>query len=114
MEVSHLIKKEQKEKKRIKGLKPFKKNEKFNEEKKEFNRALSEIRIVIENVNKKLKDWRILALKYRHSLEENSFIKFNEVFRICVLLTQKKIQYKPLRNNNWKPRSYNKINKIPK
>ena len=49
-------------------MKPFRKNEKFNEEKKEFNRALSEIRVVIENVNNKLKDWRILAAKYRHSL----------------------------------------------
>ena len=82
--------------------------------KKNFNRALSEIRVVIVNVNKKLKDWRILATKYRHSLEENNFIKFNEVFRVCVLLTQKKIQEKPLRNSNWKPKSFNKINKIPK
>ena len=107
-------KKGTKKKKQIKGLKPFRRNSKYNEERKEFNRALSEIRVVIENVNRKLKDWRVLATKYRHSLEEDSFIKFNEVFRVCVLLTQKKILEKPLRKSNWKPKSFDKIKEIPK
>lgn len=101
-------------KEKILGLGPFRRNKEFNDEKKDFNRGLSEIRVVIENVNNKLKNWRILDGKYRHSIQKDGFIDIQMVFRACCILTQISIMRKNLRKEGWKPKSSGKIKKIPK
>lgn len=71
------------------------------------NMMLSEIRVVVENSIGKIKNWKVLAGKYRHfSYFKNDSIEIDDVFKVCVLLTNYFMKKKPLRIESWKPKSF--------
>jgi regulator of replication initiation timing len=94
---------------KIIGYTPFKKPKHgvLNENQKLFNRQLSEIRVIVENVTSKLKDWKVLRGTYRHySKIKLNAIDLDLVVKVVAALTQFLIAKKPLRNEFWKPKSH--------
>ena len=102
------------EKDKIIGFVPYKKPKSTKEikgeltkEQKEYNRQLSQARAVAENTFAQIKKWEIFSGKFRHfSSSKNNVFDVNQIFRICCLLAQKKLQLTPLRKNDWKHPSY--------
>ena len=72
----------------------------------EFNQKLSEYRIVVENVIKRIKDWRILSNVYRHSIDSEKSLNINIVFKACCILTQLDLKKNPIRSEYWIPKSF--------
>jgi hypothetical protein len=71
----------------------------LTEEQKSFTRRLSEIRVIVENVISKLKDWKILRGTYRHySKMKLNAIDLDLVVKFFVALTQLLIEKRPLRS----------------
>lgn len=94
---------------KIIGYTPFKRppHGVLTDEQKLFNRRLSEIRVIVENVTSKLKDWKILRGTYRHySKTKLNAIDLDLVVKVAAALTQLLIEKKPLRNEFWKPKSH--------
>ena len=76
----------------------------------DFNYFLSEYRVVVENIIKRIKDWRVLSGTFRHSIDPNDDLNLNLVFRVCCILTKLDIGKNPLSGVGWIPNSfYNKI-----
>jgi hypothetical protein len=89
----------------IYGFTPYKKppGGELNDEQKRYNRILSSIRVVVENVIAQLKKWRIIKGVYRHfSLTRHNQIDFNLVIRVLVKLTSSKLKRHPLRAPGWR------------
>jgi hypothetical protein len=89
----------------IHGFTPFKRppNGTLTEHQKTYNRILSSIKAVIENVIGQLKKRRIIKGVYRHySVTHRNQIDFNLVIRILVKLTAAKLQRNPLRSPDFR------------
>lgn len=87
------------------GFTPYKKPKGGNltSEQRRYNRILSSIRVVVENVIAQLKRWRIIKGVYRHfSMTSNNQIDFNLVIRVLVKLVSKKLENHPLRSPRFK------------
>jgi len=72
-----------------------------NEKKK--NTMISRYRVVVENTIGQVKQWSILAKKYRHftAKKEVQRIDFGDIVFVCAALTNIRIKKKPLRKENW-------------
>jgi transposase len=68
------------------SLIPYKasKNHPLTEEQKEFNRALSSERVVIENINARIKTFKIMSMRYRNRRKRH-LLRMN---LICGILNQ--------------------------
>jgi hypothetical protein len=83
---------------KIIGYTPFKrpKHGVPTDEQKLFNRRFSEIRVIVENVISKLKDWKILRGTYRHySKMKLNAIDLDLVVKVVAGLTQLLIERDP-------------------
>jgi hypothetical protein len=72
----------------------------LTEEQKAENRKLSQLRVVVENVNAQLKKWAILAGKFRHYNRKQAkadIINVNNVFNMIAALTNRRNKINPLR-----------------
>jgi hypothetical protein len=90
----------------ILGYTPYKKPKggKLSKEQKEFNRHLSSLRVVVENVIAQIKKWRILKGSFRHfSLLHGNQIEFSLVVRVVTKLVARSLRQRPLRHSNWIP-----------
>jgi hypothetical protein len=71
---------------------------------KQENLETSQYRVIIENVNRRLKGWRIFRETYRHySMCDNSQLDLSIIIRATILLTVFYNQHHPLRRVGWKP-----------
>ena len=96
------------DKKKIHGFTPYKKptNTQLTQEQKDYNKKLSKIRVVIENVIAQIKNWRIFKTVFRHydsTESKKNQIPFDRVVRVVCCLTNMKIKQTPLRSKDWKP-----------
>jgi hypothetical protein len=81
---------------------------KLNENEKLENRVTSQYRVVIENLNRRLKGWRIFHETCRHfSLIDNNQIDIKLLTKTTLLLTAFYNKFHPLRRKGWKPGSAN-------
>jgi hypothetical protein len=79
---------------------------KLNENQKLENRVTSQYRVVIENLNRRLKGWRIFSETCRHfSLIDNNQIDIQLLTKAILLLTAFYNKYHPIRKEGWKPGS---------
>jgi hypothetical protein len=86
------------------GFTPYRKPKKgqLSKEQKEYNRHLSSLRVVIENVIAQLKKWRILKGTYRHfSLIRNNQIDFSLATRVLTVIVARSLRKRSLRCSNW-------------
>lgn len=68
---------------RVYSLRKKKKGElSLSVEDKEYNRAISQFRVRVENYFARLKIWKVLSHVYRGSLQEH-----RKIFMLCVVLT---------------------------
>jgi len=91
------------------GYTPIKKqkNGSLTSEQKNYNRKLSELRVIIENVNSKFKDWKIFRSGFRHfSATKKNSIDIDLVIQVVGCLTQLLLEESPLRQPWWKPKSH--------
>jgi len=82
------------------------KGKKLNKKEKLFNKQVSHVRIIVENVFKRIKDYRIISDIYRgnyHNLDE-----FNSMFKVVCSLVNLHFQRHPLYEYQ------SKIKKLPK
>lgn len=66
------------------------------------------MRVVVENVNDKLKKWRVLSTKYRHyttSSKKKNPLPLDLVVDVVARLTNKVIKQTPLRKEGWEPKA---------
>ena len=70
------------------------KDKRFTKVKKEFNKLLSSKRVIVENVNKRLEDFRILGTIYRGS-RDAEFV--SKIVRVIVSLHNLTLPSHPLR-----------------
>lgn len=77
---------------------PYKKfkGKRFTKAKKDFNKLLSSNRVIVENVNKRLEDWKVLGTIYRG--ERNAEI-VSMIVRVIVSLCNYTFETHPLRKN---------------
>lgn len=84
-------------------------NRQLDENEKQDNKEISQYRVVIENLNRRLKGWRIFRETYRHfSLINNNQIDPKLVVSTTLLLTAFYNKFHPLRKEGWNPRSAKK------
>jgi hypothetical protein len=86
------------------GFTPYKKplKEILTETQRQYNTALSKIRVVIENVISQIKKWKILVTVYRHfSLSKNNQVSLELVIRVVTKLTALPVNNSHLRTKNW-------------
>lgn len=88
----------------IHGYKPRKKPKggTLTLDEKEWNRKLSEVRVVVENSIRVIKTYKILSGVFRHWRNGKGQIDGNHVLTICIALANRRIKQKPLRAANWK------------
>lgn len=60
---------------------------------KDYNRRLSQVRVVVENTIAQIKTFRVVAEVYRHAREG-----YNTIFRIVAVLINRRIRQRPLRH----------------
>jgi len=87
----------------IRGYKPHKKpkGSKLTLEQKEWNRKLSQMRVVVETSIRRVKQWRILRGIYRHWRYGHGQIDGNDVLTIAVVLSNREIKASPPRPYEW-------------
>ena len=73
---------------KIKGFKPFKKPKggSLTNEEKNWNRKLSEVRVVVENAIRTIKRYKIMSGVFRHWRGGKGQIKGDHILTICVTL----------------------------
>ena len=88
---------------KIDGKKPHKRPKKgrLTLEQKDYNRSLSQMRVVVENSIRRIKEWKILATTFRHWCYGRGQIDGNDILRICIVLANRKIQQNPPRSHDW-------------
>ena len=96
----------------IHGYEPKRKprNGNLTDEQLEYNTRLSKSRVVVENSIGQLKKWKVLGEKLRLCTRKNKNLEFyNKILRVLVVLTNKNMDMKPLRCNNWEINHQNDI-----
>ena len=88
----------------INGQKPVKKPRKstLTARQKNWNRKLSEMRVIVENTIRVLKVFKIVGSVFRHWRNGHGQISIDMVVRICVALANRRIRKIGLRPLNWK------------
>jgi hypothetical protein len=88
---------------KIIGYKPYKKPKKGNltPEQKEYNKSLSNMRVVVKNSIRRVKRWRIFRLIYRHWRSGKGQINIDNVLTVVVVLSNRQIKKTPSRSNDW-------------
>jgi hypothetical protein len=87
----------------INALSPFTRRggHELTEKEKEFNKILSTIRAVVENINAQLKHWRIFKGVFRHySTKKNNTVPVELVVRVVLKLTARFIELHPIRHES--------------
>ena len=95
----------------INGKKPFKKpkNSTLTLQQKKWNRRLSEMRVIVENTIRVLKVFKIIGSVFRHWRNSHGQISIDQVVRICVVLTNQRIQKSNIRSPTWKASDWQNI-----
>jgi hypothetical protein len=80
---------------------PYKrfKGKRFTRQKKEFNKLLGSKRVIVENANKRLEDWRVLGTIFR-GWRDSEFV--SKVVRVVVSLYNYTLEEHPLRKGKRK------------
>jgi hypothetical protein len=79
---------------------------KLNENQKLKNRVASQYKVVIENLNRRLKGWRIFKETCRHFfLIDNNQIEIRRLTKATLLLTALYNKFHTIHIEGWKPRS---------
>ena len=88
----------------INGKKPIKKPKKgtLTRDQKIYNKKLSEMRVVVENMIRALKVFKVVGSVFRHWRGGQGQININVVMKVCVALTNRRLQKKNLCSPNWK------------
>ena len=88
---------------KIVGYKPYKKPKggSLTLDKKTYNRKLSQIRVVVENAIRHIKQWKILASTFQHWRNGQGQISADEILSICITLANWKIHQNPIRKDDW-------------
>ena len=88
----------------IKGYRPIlkPKGEKLTPEQKQYNKALSQMRVVIENVIRKVKRWKVIGQTYRHWHGNKGKLDINQIVCISATLSNRQILKTPLRSDDWR------------
>ncbi len=68
---------------------------------KDNNRALSQMRVVIENTFSRLKSFHVLKGTYRHFRNEGGQLDLNQILTDLAALTNRKIKQHPIRPQDW-------------
>ena len=91
------------EKEQIKGYKPAKKPKGgvLTPQQKLSNKKLSQLRVVVENSIRCVKRWKILAGTFRHWRYGKGQISGDNILTICVVLANREIKKRPLRDADW-------------
>lgn len=90
----------------MKGYKPIKKPRGGNltPDQQEYNRHLSQYRVIVENSIGRMKQWRVFKSIFRHfSASKPSLIDIDSVAAVVATFANFKIRKKPLRNKEWAP-----------
>ena len=84
---------------KILGKTPKRKTDGFlNNDDLTFNKGLSKNRVIVENINSKLKEFRVLNGIYRHfSNKSKNELDLNKIFFIICCFVNEKIMRKPIR-----------------
>ena len=84
--------------------KPIKKPKKgtLTRDQKIYNKKFSEMRVVVENTIRALKVFKVVRSVFRHWRGGQGQININVVMKVCVALTNRRLQKKNLRSPNWK------------
>ena len=69
---------------------------KLTQEQKDYNRRVSQVRVVVENTLAQIKIFRVAAEVYRHAREG-----YNAIFCIVAVLINRRIRQRPLRRATW-------------
>lgn len=88
---------------KIIGYKPKKcpKNSQLTNEERKYNQHLSQMRVVIENVIARVKNWRIIKGVFRHWRNGNGPLNINNILMIVVALSNRQIKQNPPREDGW-------------
>lgn len=70
-------------------------------EQKNWNRNLSQVRVVVENAIRVIKTYKILAGVFRHWRYGRGQIKGKHILTVCVTLANRRIKKTPLRSEDW-------------
>lgn len=73
----------------------------LSESEKNWNRKLSEVRVVVENAIRVIKVFKIVSGVFRHWRCGKGQIKGDDILTVCVTLANRKIKRKPLRDDDW-------------
>lgn len=95
---------------KIKGLTPKKRKrgQRLSAEDKLYNTRISQYRVIVENSIGQLKAWRVLKGVYRqHRESEHMHIALDDVLYVSAVLTNMRLEKKPLRAPGWKPKDKN-------
>lgn len=93
------------------GYKPYKKpkNGTLTEEQKQYNKRLSQMRVIVENTIARVKQWKILKGTFRHYHEDKGQLDLNQILTVVVALTNRNIRKTPLRRSTWTAADWNDI-----
>ena len=68
----------------------------LTQEQKDYNRRVSQIRVVVENTIAQIKIFRVTAAIYRHARKNH-----NGIFQVVAVLVNRRIRQRPLRRAAW-------------
>ena len=69
-------------------------NQPLNEQQKQENKLLEKKRHIVENMNKRLKDWKVIDDVWRHKIE-----KHPKIFNVVAMITNLDLYLHPLKKN---------------